>query len=301
MSSYTGRFAPSPSGPLHLGSLVAALASYLDARSHSGTWLVRVEDIDPPREQPGAADRILKTLEAHGLEWDRDILYQSTRLSAYQDALDAMTTSGSVYRCNCNRQRLKTLGGRYDGHCLTSPPAASDACAYRLCLPGSNEDYEDLIQGRVHTHSLGHPVVKRKDGLFSYQLAVVLDDWEQGITDVIRGADLLDTTPNQLSMFDLIRADTPRYGHIPVVNNSEGQKLSKQNHAPALNDQQASNNLKEALTRLGLNLPAELQREAPENIVQWATASWSRSNPTLKLKPAPTALGRNEQMSVQSP
>ncbi len=256
---YTGRFAPSPSGPLHFGSLVCALASYLHARQSNGVWRVRIEDIDPPREQPGAAAMILTTLEAHGLCWDGEILYQSTRSDAYRAALAALNDAGFIYRCCCNRKRLQQLKGRYDGHCLSHPCKAGASAGLRFNTACATAEiaFIDQVQGpKVETLQRdGDFIVHRKDGLFSYQLAVVVDDIYQNINQVVRGVDLLDCTGKQIALYNAFGEVAPNFAHIPVVLNRRGQKLSKQNRAAALDDRQAGRNLRQALAFLATPVP----------------------------------------------
>ena len=247
---YRGRFAPSPTGPLHLGSLIAALASYLDARSCNGTWLVRMEDLDPPREEPGAAERILNSLRHHGLHWDEPVLWQSERKQAYAAALDTLAAQGHLFNCACTRAMLGP-GGACCDHCAERQSALTRPCATRVKVPGdSHIRFDDQLQGQQHT-ALGQQlpdfVVKRKDGLDAYQLAVVVDDASQAINHVVRGSDLLDSTPRQIFLQQLLTYPTPRYCHLPVITNAQGQKLSKQNHAPALDDDRAIANLRGAL------------------------------------------------------
>lgn len=261
---YIGRFAPSPTGPLHFGSLVCALASYLDAKQHGGKWLLRIEDIDPPREQPRAADSIKRTLEAHGLYWDGEVRYQSQRSEAYRECLRELQRLDLIYRCNCTRARLAPLNGRYDGHCRHHPPPAGEASALRLKvtdLPpafqhiGNRIEFEDRICG-LQIESIneisGDFVIHRKDGLFAYQLAVVVDDIDQGVTDIVRGDDLLDTTARQIFLYRILSHTPPSYAHIPVIKDKHGNKLSKQNQAPAINNATPEDNLKRALTTLGV-------------------------------------------------
>lgn len=286
---YVGRFAPSPSGPLHFGSLVAALASFLDARAHQGLWRLRMEDIDPPREQPGAADDILRCLEAHGLHWDGEVLYQSTRHDAYREALTSLENQQLSYRCTCSRQDLQ---GEpiYNGHCRALHHSNQTVSAIRLNVEKSVHalnlnpvmEFDDVFQGKQQQNILtevGDFVIHRKDGLFAYQLAVVVDDIFQNITQVIRGADLLDSTARQIVLFHLLGTDLnlspiPTFGHVPLVLNTEGQKLSKQNLAPAINHHTPEKNIFRALQFLQQSPPAELQKEAPAAILDWAIQHW---------------------------
>jgi glutamyl-Q tRNA(Asp) synthetase len=288
--AYIGRFAPSPTGPLHFGSLVAALASYLDAKANKGQWLVRMEDLDPPREQPGAADEILRSLDTHGLGWDGEILYQSTRLAAYQEQLDSLIQADLVYPCQCSRQRLQSLGGIYDGHCRTHPPAGNQPLAWRLKLydlpkrflnqdfaPGEIIRFTDAIQGEQQQHlrrQAGDQILKRRDGFYAYPLAVVVDDIAQGITHIIRGSDLLEVTGRQIFFFKLLGKTPPVFGHVPLAIQENGQKLSKQNHAPPLVSSDASRNLWQALRFLGQNPPTELATPSPAGVIDWGIAHW---------------------------
>lgn len=269
--TYIGRFAPSPSGPLHFGSLVCALASYLDAKRHGGKWLLRIEDIDPPREQPGAADAIKHTLEAHGLYWDGEVRYQSQRADAYWDCLNTLKKLALVYACSCPRARLASLNGRYDGYCRLHPPAVDKPCALRLKVTDLPEkfrhirntiEFVDRIQG-VQKEDIaqmsGDFVIHRKDGFFAYQLAVVVDDIDQGVTNVVRGNDLLDTTARQIFLYHILGKKPPEYAHIPVVKDEHGNKLSKQNHAEAVDVRQARSNINKALAFLGYS-PSQVEK-----------------------------------------
>lgn len=283
-SAYIGRFAPSPTGPLHFGSLVAALASYLHAKTRRGRWLVRMEDLDPPREQAGAAAAILRSLEAHGLHWDGELLYQSQRLQAYEDALAQLIAADLIYPCYCTRQDLQALGGIYNGRCRfqTLPATAPHALRLKLYdipqVPNDIVSFVDLFQGQQQQNlrlAAGDAIVKRKDGLFAYQLAVVVDDIAQGITHVVRGQDLLDVTARQIVLFQLLQAPPPVYGHVPLALTHNGQKLSKQNLAPPLKNTCAGNNLWQALVFLGQNPPSELEQANVADILSWALTHWS--------------------------
>lgn len=280
---YTGRFAPSPTGPLHLGSLVTAVASFLDARAHQGRWLLRIEDIDPPREVPGAADLIARQLSAHGLEWDGPIGYQSRRGALYRDALARLAGDGLLYACTCSRQRLQALGGRYDGACRArhySPNASAPAGALRIRVDGDGADnLRDFIQGTAFGAPCagGDFIVLRRDGLVAYQLATAVDDAEQDITHVLRGADLFDSTPRQCYLLARLRLRPPDYGHVPLVLGTDGNKLSKQNRAPALAATDATANLHWALRWLGLDPPGELLGSKPADLLTWGIHHWSRA------------------------
>ncbi|WP_409523744.1 tRNA glutamyl-Q(34) synthetase GluQRS [Nitrincola sp. MINF-07-Sa-05] len=282
-AGYTGRFAPSPTGPLHFGSLLAALASYLDARALKGRWLIRIEDLDPPREQPGASDLILRTLDHFGLHWDGEVVYQSQRLELYAELLQRLIDQGLAYRCRCSRSDLKLRDAlySYDGHCRIHPPDAEAQCAIRALCSEQTVTFEDLIQDRqIWQHEDGRDdfIIFRRDGLFAYQLAVVADDHAQGVTRVIRGSDLLDETFRQLQLQQHLAYPTPEYGHIPILLNKLGQKLSKQNLAPALNTDKAVKQLWEALHLLGQNPTPSLQRASNRELLDWAVTHWQRDH-----------------------
>lgn len=243
-----GRFAPSPTGPLHFGSLVAATASWLDARASRGEWLLRMEDVDTPRCVPGAADHILRTLDGFGLHWDSEVVYQSRRTELYREALDQLVREGNAYGCACSR-----IPGRYPGTCRNG--SAAMPRAWRVLTADAGEIcFEDRAAGRycqdVHSE-VGDFVILRADGLFAYQLAVVVDDALQGITDIVRGGDLLDNTPRQIWLQQLLGYSTPRYLHTPVATNADGQKLSKQTRAPAVDPREWRTVLPKVLAFLG--------------------------------------------------
>ncbi|EDQ00356.1 tRNA glutamyl-Q(34) synthetase GluQRS [Shewanella benthica] len=250
---YIGRFAPSPSGPLHLGSLVAALGSYLRARSQNGQWLVRIEDIDPPREIAGATDDILRTLEAYGLHWDGDVLYQSDRIYAYQSQIDTLMAQDKAYFCQCSRKQIKAMGGTYDGRCgrLTKPHHRG---AIRIRNSAGIDRFNDLLMGEIKVDkdfATEDFIIKRSDGLYAYQLAVVMDDALQQITEVTRGSDLLIPTCRQISLFQMFEQTPPTWLHLPLVCTEPGMKLSKQNHAPAIDKAQPQASFNAALAFLG--------------------------------------------------
>ncbi|MCP4597711.1 tRNA glutamyl-Q(34) synthetase GluQRS [Neptuniibacter sp.] len=277
--SYIGRFAPSPTGPLHFGSLLAALASFLDARSNNGQWLLRIEDLDPPREQEGLKEKFPEVLEAFGLYWDDELSLQSERLEYYRDVLQQLLDSGDAYRCSCSRKEIQQRSGNllYDQHCLLHPPEEGANCAIRVCCKDSLISFRDIIQG-PHAYNLktssGDFVVYRRDGLFAYQLAVIVDDYLQGITHVVRGSDLLDETPRQIHLQQLLGYPSPAYAHIPVANNSEGQKLSKQTYAEALDCSHPAPVLYKALQFLDQEPPAELQQGYRDEVLEWAIQNW---------------------------
>ena len=279
--SCTGRFAPSPTGPLHFGSLLAALASFLDIRAQGGRWLLRIEDLDPPREMPGASDQIIRTLEHYHLYWDGEIQFQSRRHALYQDALDTLLAEGRAYCCQCSRSQLRARSAlhSYDGWCAVHPPSEDARCAIRARYPAHAIDFIDRIQGRRHypaTPGRGDFVVFRRDGLFAYQLAVVVDDAEQGINQVLRGYDLIDETPRQQVLQQHLGLASPSYAHIPVLTNALGQKLSKQNLAPALSSAPADviPQLYRALALLGQQPPPELLTATVDELLAWGIAHW---------------------------
>jgi glutamyl-Q tRNA(Asp) synthetase len=257
---YVGRFAPSPTGPLHFGSLVAALASWLDARAAGGRWLVRIEDLDQPRAQPAAAGEILRALERLGLGWDGEIVHQSRRTALYRSALGEL--AAHTYWCGCTRREiadssldLAADGARiYPGTCRRGLPAGKTRRALRVRVPADEIAFVDRVQGRrtqVLEREVGDFVLHRADGQFAYQLAVVVDDAEQGITDVVRGADLLDSTPRQIHLQRLLGYPTPRYLHVPVALDAAGEKLSKQTGARPLDLAEPRRELAVALAFLG--------------------------------------------------
>ncbi|MDR3410719.1 MAG: tRNA glutamyl-Q(34) synthetase GluQRS [Formivibrio sp.] len=279
-----GRFAPSPTGDLHMGSLMAAVASFLAARSCGGRWLVRIEDVDRPREVVGAAARILFDLERFGFEWDGPVWFQSTRNERYRYALDRLIKAGHAYPCACSRREIQLTGltaidgYRYDGRCRTGLPAGRKALAWRLRVPDEQVAYLDGIQG-VQSQNLandvGDFVLLRADGCWTYQLAVVVDDAEQGVNQVVRGADLLDSTPRQIWVQRLLGYIEPQYMHIPVIANSRGEKLSKQTLAPALLKGGEAKQLWMALYLLWQSPPLDLRNATINEVWQWALLHWS--------------------------
>ncbi|WP_137718456.1 tRNA glutamyl-Q(34) synthetase GluQRS [Methylobacillus flagellatus] len=291
---YRGRFAPSPSGPLHFGSLVAATASYLEARTQGGEWLVRMEDLDTPRVVSGAADEILRTLEAYGFSWDGPVMYQSQRNHAYQAALAALQAQGLAYPCGCSRKEIadsvtlhSALQGNsalqgieglvYPGTCRHGLPAGKQARAWRVLTDSRAIQFVDAVQGlqsqRLDT-AIGDFVLKRADGLYAYQLAVVVDDAEQQISHVLRGADLLDSTARQRYLQQLLGLSQVHYAHVPVASNAAGEKLSKQTLAKPLDSTNAGTNLWHCLRFLGQLVPQALQRAPSMELWQWALAHW---------------------------
>ena len=281
---YRGRFAPSPTGPLHFGSLVAAVGSYLDARHHNGTWLVRIEDLDTPRCVPGSADDILRTLEAFGLQWDEVVLYQSQRMDAYEEALQQLQSLDMVYPCCCTRREIADSGLQgieghiYPGTCRSGCPSGRNArAAWRVRTSNETIEFDDALWGRSTQRlesEIGDFVIKRADGLFAYQLAVVIDDALQDITHVVRGADLLISTPRQIWLQRLLGLHTPSYMHLPVVLNEQGEKMSKQTLALPVNGANKASALFDTLEFLRQSPPDELRFADPAEILNWAISNW---------------------------
>jgi glutamyl-Q tRNA(Asp) synthetase len=296
--AYRGRFAPSPTGPLHFGSLVAAVGSWADARAHGGEWLLRMEDLDPPREVPGAADEILRTLEALGLEADGPVIRQSERGDVYRAALDRLRDRGALFACGCTRREIADSGlpGSdgglvYPGTCRNGPPPGRAARAQRVRVDDAEIAFDDALQGEVRQdlgREVGDFVLLRADGFVAYQLAVVVDDAAQGITDVVRGADLLDSTPRQILLQRLLDLPTPRYLHLPVATNAAGEKLSKQTGAPALDRSHPAPALVAALRFLGQPAPPALERATARTVLEWASANWDRARIPRRRAIAPT-------------
>ncbi|WP_340679212.1 tRNA glutamyl-Q(34) synthetase GluQRS [Paraglaciecola sp.] len=275
-STYVGRFAPSPSGPLHFGSLVAALGSYLQARKAKGRWFVRIEDIDPPREVIGASQQILDTLEQHSLLWDDIPVYQSQRGELYDSKIAWLIEQGHTYYCQCTRADLAVLGGGTLCACAIKNQAVAGA-AIRFNNTQVPTQFNDVVQGRVCANknsSEAQFAIKRKDGLYAYQLAVVVDDIAQGVTQVVRGADLLHATFYQLALYQAFGLAAPSYAHLPVVESQPGKKLSKQNHALALDNKTARQNIIDALFFLGLEPPILLKSAPLQELLDWALNVW---------------------------
>lgn len=282
-----GRFAPSPTGPLHFGSLVAAVGSCLSARAQGGGWQLRMEDLDPPREIPGAADDILRTLEVYGFEWDGPVLWQSSRGAAYQEALDALTQHGMLYACGCTRREIADSsvhgieGPVYPGTCRTRSPPGRPLHTLRVHTDTTVIEFDDRVQGRQRAQletDIGDFVVRRADGLTAYQLACVVDDAAQGITEVVRGADLLASTARQIHLQRLLGVPTPDYLHLPVVLNAAGEKLSKQTLARPLASAQPQAQLVEALAFLGQDPAPDWRTGSVAELWAAALARWSESS-----------------------
>lgn len=280
---YNGRFAPSPSGPLHFGSLIAALGSYLQAKSQQGTWQIRIDDLDPPREVKDAAQDILQTLQAYGLHWDGKVIYQSQRSQAYEYCLSQFTKQKLCYACSCTRKEIKQRGGIYLGSCRDKALNFNDN-ALRINIQKLNQPvtcFYDQLQGNIilnDEEANEDFIIKRKDRLYAYNLAVVIDDINQGITEVVRGSDLISTTGKQISLYQLLNVQPPSYIHLPVAVTAPGKKLSKQNHALAINKEDPIPTLLQALDFLGHPVPDDVDISSCRLILEWAVQNWSLKN-----------------------
>lgn len=283
---YRGRFAPSPSGPLHFGSLVTAVGSYLEARAHQGKWLVRIEDVDEPRCDRKHEIVILRTLENFGFRIDCDIIRQSERKDAYQSALNRLFHDADVFGCACTRKEISDsqLGADgtpiYPGTCRIALPEDREARAWRIRVGEHVISFDDAVQGQITQNlatDVGDFVLLRADGLFAYQLAVVVDDAEQEITHVVRGADLLDSTPRQIFLQQCLGVSTPQYAHLPIVLNEDGEKLSKQTLAQPIDDIHPVNALWRTLDFLGQKPPLSLRKASLSGFWEWAIMHWSLS------------------------
>jgi glutamyl-Q tRNA(Asp) synthetase len=273
---YRGRFAPSPTGPLHFGSLVAALGSFLQARARHGEWLVRIDDLDSGRNRSGAADDILRTLDALGLHADGAIARQSERRSHYLDALADLRRRDLIFDCGCTRR--ETVNRPYPGTCRGGLPSGRRSRSLRLKIPDGEFAIRDAIQGEFHQNLrsvTGDIVVRRADGVIAYHLATVIDDALQGVSEVVRGADLLDTTPCQALLARMLGFGPPAYAHLPVAVDQAGRKLSKQNDAPALDSRRPSLALARALAFLGHAPPPALAGAPCRDLLEWGMAAWS--------------------------
>ena len=284
-SKYVGRFAPSPTGPLHFGSVVAALASWLDARAVDGRWLLRIEDVDTPRVVAGSAERILQDLDRLGLAWDGEIIWQSQRSGIYRQAFDRLAVAQRIFGCACSRREIgdsqlaRDGSRRYPGTCRNGLPLGREAHAWRVLTESGDICFDDALQGlqcEDVERDVGDFVLLRGDGVFSYQLAVVVDDEAQGVTDIVRGADLLDSTPRQIYLQRLLGYRVPRYLHLPVATNSDGEKLSKQTLARAAALSSASELLHASLVFLGQEPPLDAAGESVQALLDWAIAHWDR-------------------------
>ena len=284
-----GRFAPSPTGPLHFGSLVAALGSLLDARRRGGRWLVRIEDLDTPRNTAGAVDSILGDLERCAMHWDGEVMHQSRRTEAYAEALERLANRGWTFACGCSRRDL--VGGIYPGTCREGIPEGRAARSVRLRVPAARIQFHDAIQGPAGQSldgEVGDFVVLRADGIVAYHLAVVVDDAEQRISDVVRGCDLIDSTPRQILIQRALGIPTPEYAHLPVAVDANERKLSKQNLARPIAAHPPGSVLVDALRFLGQSPPRELARARATEVISWAVSCWDRTRvPRRRSAPAP--------------
>lgn len=284
---YIGRFAPSPSGPLHIGSLIAAVASYCEAKVHGGQWLVRMEDADQTRIHAGAAADILHTLECFGFEWDIEVMYQSQRTPFYEQARHTLQNRQLTYPCTCSRKEIADSsthtgieGKIYPKTCWLKAPNTNTNMAWRVATKDKIILFNDAIQGEISQNlatDIGDFVLKRADGYYTYQLAVVVDDAAQGVTHIVRGADLLNSTPRQIYLQQLLALPTPHYAHVPVAVNAVGEKLSKQTLAEPIIKSLAGQQLFTALQFLGQNPPIEIQNANLNELWRWAFSHWSLS------------------------
>ncbi len=275
--SYIGRFAPSPSGPLHFGSLVAALGSYFQAKANGGQWFVRIEDLDPPREMAGAAELILQTLKSYHLFWDGEVVYQSQRHELYQAQIEQWLLTDKAYFCQCTRKQIKELGGFYSGTCRHENINDASVSAVRLAMEYPVENFQDLRHGQIDIPpALAKEdfIIKRRDGLFAYNLAVVLDDIDQGITEVVRGADLIEPTGRQISLYKMLGQPEVSYLHLPLATDKNGQKLSKQNYATAIDIDNPVPTLLTAMQFLGFNIPKNIATSPIDDILLWGCKNW---------------------------
>jgi glutamyl-Q tRNA(Asp) synthetase len=274
-----GRFAPTPSGDLHLGSLYAAAASYLDARAHHGQWLLRIEDLDRPREVAGAAQRMLRALEEFGFEWDGAVTYQHMHIERYAAALIYLHSRGLTFACHCTRAQLED-GVRYPGTCRDAGHTLSASAGQRLRVEAGSIMFTDRIQGMFRQDvagALGDPILKRRDQIIAYLLAVVVDDAAQGITHVVRGADLLDSTPRQIYLQSALQLRTPRYAHVPVLSEDSGAKLAKSRRSLALASHEKLPQLLSVFSLLGLRHEVA-QVSTVHDAWRWAIANWHVNN-----------------------
>ena len=296
-ASYRGRFAPSPTGPLHFGSLVAAVGSYLDARHHRGEWLLRIEDIDSPREVAGATDDILRTLELLHMAWDGPVVYQSKRTQLYEEALDELQQQGHLYDCGCTRKEVADsaihtqTGTIYPGTCRNGLPAGRSPRSVRIRVNNTAISMQDRLQPDLHQQlqtDTGDFIVRRADQLIAYQLAVVVDDADQGINHVVRGSDLLESTPRQIYLQQLLDLPTPAYLHLPIATDSSSAKLSKQSFAPPITRDDSNRAVLDALRFLHQVLPDSPQDASLDELWQWAADHWDAGAiPAHRVLPAP--------------
>ncbi len=282
---YIGRFAPSPTGPLHLGSLYAALASYLHAKAQQGKWLLRIDDLDTFRNVPSAAPRIIEALQIYGLHWDDSIFYQSQHLASYHTVINQLLAQNLVYPCRCSRKSLANTP-IYPGYCLHRQVETNTAHALRIKTTNITLGFDDEIQGQLIqsiAEQYGDFIVKRKDNIIAYQLGVVIDDYRQNISHIVRGFDLLDSTPKQLFLQQLLGYPTPTYCHVPLIVDQQGNKLSKQAFAQAVSLKNPEKTLYLLLTLLKQNPPVILKSASVPTMIQWAIENW-QSQPLKKIR-----------------
>ena len=299
MTTYHGRFAPTPSGPLHFGSMVAAVGSYLDAKSQGGRWALRIDDLDPPRVAPGSVDSIFRCLEKFQMVWDGEVVFQSARMGAYQAALDQLRTRGLVYACACSRKEIGDAGMDgpdgpvYPGTCRKGLPPGREARAWRVHTGDTAIEFLDLLQGRVRQdleREIGDFVLFRADQVFAYHLACAIDDSAQGVTHVVRGADLLASTPRQIYLQRLLGLPTPEYLHLPIALNAAGEKLSKQTLADPVDPERAAVILADVLRFLKHSPPDEVSADGVSALWRWALENWRRDRlPDVVSAGAPAA------------
>jgi glutamyl-Q tRNA(Asp) synthetase len=281
---YVGRFAPSPTGPLHFGSLVTAVASYCDARAHAGQWLLRIENVDTTREVLGASKQIIDSLKSHGFEWDSNIVYQDQRTEFYEKYFNLLKKKSLIYPCSCTRKEIADStsesgieGLIYPRTCYPNEANTKQKMAWRMHVANQYIHFVDRVAG-AHTHhmptDIGDFIIKRADGLFAYHLAVVTDDAKQGVTHVVRGEDLLNSTSRQILLQQALNLQTPSYMHIPIVKNADGEKLSKQTSAPAISNTDVIYNLYQAFTFLNLNPPQSILNASISESWKWAFEQW---------------------------
>ena len=297
-NGYIGRFAPSPTGHLHFGSLVTALGSFLQAKSQNGDWLLRIEDIDPLREVVGASDSIMRCLEAHHLIWDGEVVHQRNRSDLHNKKIQCLTEQGLTYHCQCTRTQLASLTFGQLCDCVNQN-LNNENCAIRFKNNNTHSHFYDELLGQVDLPKHGIPgqfAVKRKDSLIAYQLAVVVDDIQQGVTEIARGADLLDSTFFQLALYQAFNIPAPKFLHFPMVVTASGKKLSKHEHACGVNINNAATNLINALEFLGLSPTKELKRESAQNILDWAIQVWDLSNIPAKTECIDNRIGQADSI-----
>jgi len=278
--TYIGRFAPTPSGPLHFGSLIAALGSYLQAKAQHGQWLVRIENLDPPREQHGASSSILHTLERFHLFWDGPVIYQSQRFDRYQEILDHLIQANKTYACDCHRAQIMAAGGIYPGTCRTRHISGPDTAIRLKVSPDVQSTFTDQLLGPITpSPALAHEdfILRRRDGLFAYTLAVVVDDADSGVTEIVRGADLLEPTIRQITLYQELGWPEPTWLHLPLAMQANGLKLSKQNHAPSIEAADVHATLCQALAFLGQTIPADAHQLPVDDLLQNAVQHWQTS------------------------